>query len=47
VSTRSKVAEVPRGVEVIEVGDAGPSSDVSRILDAQVKMQRVRPAKFN
>ena len=40
VSTRSRPAEEPTRPPVVEVGDAGPSSDISRILEAQARMQQ-------
>ena len=40
VSTRSRAAEVPTRPPIIEVGDAGPSSDISRILEAQARVQQ-------
>jgi len=40
VSTRSRAIEVPTRPPTIEVGDVGPSSDISRILEAQARMQQ-------
>jgi len=39
VSTRSRTAEVPPLAPAVEVGDPGPASEVSRILEAQARMQ--------
>jgi len=40
VSTRSRAAEVPTIPFTAEMGDAGPSSDISCILEAQARMQQ-------
>jgi len=40
VSTRSRAAEVPTRVPTVEVGDAWSSSNISRILEAQARMQQ-------
>ena len=40
VSTRSRTADVPPLVPTVEVGDPGPASEVSRILEAQARMQQ-------
>ena len=39
VSTRGKGAEVPTRRTTLEMGDAGPSSNISCILKAQARMQ--------
>ena len=40
VSTRSRVAEVPTVAPNAEAGDPGPASKISRILEAQARMQQ-------
>jgi len=40
VSTRSRTADVPPLVPIVEVGDPGPASEISRILEAQARMQQ-------
>jgi len=40
VSTRSRVVEVPTVAPTAEVGDPSPSSKISRILEAQARMQQ-------
>jgi len=40
VSTRSRVAEVPTEAPNAEAGDPGPASEISRILEAQARMQQ-------
>ena len=40
VSTRSRTADVPPVVPTVEVGDPGPASEISRILEAQARMQQ-------
>ena len=45
VSTRSRT-EVPPLVPTVEVGDAGPASEVSRILEAQARMQEESAKRY-
>jgi len=40
VSTRSRTADVHPVVPTVEVGDPGPASEISRILEAQARMQQ-------
>jgi len=40
VSTRSRTTDVPPLVPTVEVGDPGPASEISRILEAQARMQQ-------
>jgi len=40
VSTRSRTANVPLVVPTVEVGDPGPASEISHILEAQARMQQ-------
>jgi len=40
VSTRSRAAEVPTVVPIVKVGDPSPSSEISRILEAQARIQQ-------
>ena len=40
VSTRSRTADVPPVVPTAEVGDPGLASEISRILEAQARMQQ-------
>jgi len=40
VSTRSRTADVPPVVPTVEAGDPGPASEISRILEAQARMQQ-------
>lgn len=40
VSTRSRTADVPPVVPTVEAGNPGPASEISRILEAQARMQQ-------